>query len=101
MGGMETLAKLQILEWQNKSAKETSVEIWKFLDKNFSARKDKKNGAIMVHATSKDKNLQTNFVVGGLLYVVTEQFPQVKTNILIPTQSIIKEWGKSKTKSFF
>jgi hypothetical protein len=83
------------------AAKETSVEIWKFLDENFKARKDKKSNQTMVHAISKDKDLQFNFVAGGLLYVITEKFPEVKTNILIPTQSIIKAWCKSKINSFF
>jgi len=82
-------------------AKETSVEIWKFLDKNFKARKDKKSEHTMVHVVSKDKDLQTNFVAGGLLYVIAEKFPEVKTNVLIPTKSIIKAWCKSKTDSFF
>ena len=99
MGGMSTLARLEILEMQNKSAKETSVEIWKFLDKNFKASKDKTTGQIMVYTPNED--LQFDFVAGGLLYVITQQFPQVKTNVLIPTQSIIREWCKSKTKSFF
>lgn len=101
MGGLTTLARLDILERQNKSAKETSVEIWKFLDQNFQAKKDKDSGQDFVWVISNNEVLKNSFVMGGLLYVITEEFPTVKTNVLIPTQFIIREWVKSKTNSFF
>lgn len=95
MGGMSTLANLQILDWKRKTSKETSVQIWEFLDKNFRYRK----GFIGLKRCAKNKKeIEVNFVTGGLLYAVIEEFPETKTNVLIPTREIIKSWVESKMK---
>jgi DNA gyrase inhibitor GyrI len=95
MGGMSVLAQLQILDWKRKTSKETSVQIWDFLEKNFRYR----DGFVGVKRFVKNKKeVEVNFVTGGLLYAVIEEFPETKTNVLIPTQAIIKKWVESKMK---
>jgi len=90
MGGMSILAKLKILDHKRSCINDINSEIIKFLDENFSYKKG------MVLVKSKNKELEFNFVAGGLVYALREQFPVIKHNELILVREIIKDWCKKK-----
>ena len=76
-------------------SKETSIKIWKFLDKNFRISK----GMIGVRLCVKNRQeLETNLCLGGLPFAIIKKFPEVKANVLINIFTLSRAWVKQQLK---
>ena len=78
-------------------ALQLAKDVYTFLTDNFVF--ETKGVTIKPHADEATfKELEAILTHGGLVGVVVHKFPEVRTNVLMPTHMIVNEWIKQQKK---